>query len=121
MLLMSVSAGATGLVLCLGSDGHRALEFEHAEMRCPSFAGPQDDGGVTIQRSSACIDLPAPGTGAILLSSIDPDPVPAPPLAFLVAGLEPARRIEERLPRSVEARAGPVRLTGQLRSTVLRV
>lgn len=120
-LLMGSFVGATGLVLCLGTDGHRALELEHPGMECPTLASSQDTSGISVQPLAECLDLPATGTGPTALSSVDRDRVPTPPLAFLAATPDPAPLIEARVPFPIDARAGPLHLARHLRSTVLLV
>lgn len=120
-LLTGSFAGASGLVLCLGTDGHRALELEHPGTECPTLAASQDTSAVSVQPSAECLDLPAAGTGPTVLSSVDRDEVPTPPLAFLAATPEPVRLLETRLPGAIDARAGPPNLARHLRSTVLLV
>jgi hypothetical protein len=113
--------GATGLVLCVGTNGHRALEREHFGMECPTLASSQDTSAVSIRPSAECLDLPAAGTGPTALLSVDPDLAPTPTAAGRAASPEPAPRLETRLPGPIEARAGPPDVAQHLRSTVLLV
>jgi hypothetical protein len=120
-LLSGSVVGSTGLVLCIGANGHRALELEHTGMECPTLAGSQDAHGVSAQPSPKCLDVPAIGTGPTLLPSVDLGHLPPAPLAFLPATLEPARLVPMRVPTCVDPRAAPLALARHLRSTVLLV
>jgi hypothetical protein len=120
-LMTGSFVGSTGLVLCVGTNGHRALELEHPGMECPTLAGPQGARGVSVQPSPGCLDVPAVGTGPTVLPSVDPGQLPTAPLAFLPATPEPARRVQTRRPGCVGARAAPLHLARHLRSTVLLV
>ncbi len=120
-LLTGGFVGATGLVLCLGTNGHRALELEHPGMECPTQAGWQNASGISVQPSAECLDLPAAGASATALSYEATDRVPTPPVAFLAARPELAPLIETRLPGPIDARTGPPRIARHLRSTVLLV
>ena len=121
-LLTGTLAGASGLVLCLGADGHRALELEHGGRDCPTVASEaRASTGISLQSPAECLDLPTAGTGPMTPSSSDPDRVPEPPVTFLVASPEVAPKIESRLPGPTEVRTGPPDLAAHLRSTVLLV
>lgn len=117
-LLGGSFAGATGLVLCLGSDGHRAVEPEHPGTECPTLASSRDASGV--QPSADCFDLPGADAGPATLSSGDADRVPVAPVTFLPASPEPAPA-QTRLAAPIDARAAPPNLAAHLRSTVLLV
>ena len=120
-LLTGSFVGTTGFVLCIGTNGHRALELEHPGTECPTLASSQDTSAVTVQPSAECLDLPAAGTGPTARSSADSDRVPTPPVAFLAASPEHAPLVETRLPSPIGAGAGPPNLALHLRSTILLV
>jgi len=120
-LLTGSLAGASGLVLCVGTDGHRAVELEHAGTECPTLASSQSGTGISLQTPAECFDLPAAGSGPTVPPSSDPERVPMPPMAFLAVRLEPAAGIETQLLASTDARAGPPSLALHLTSTVLLV
>lgn len=120
-LLTSDFAGAAGLVLCVGENGHRAVELQHPGMDCPTLAPPQTTNEISVQPSEECLDLPAAGTSPITLSSIDTERAPTPPAVALAAIPEPERHLEARLPGLIDARAGPPNRALHLRSTVLLV
>ena len=120
-LLSGSLAAVPGLVLCLGSDGHRAIEFEHGRRECLTLATSQGATATSVQPGSECVDLPAAGTGSMARSSSDRDPVPMPPVAFLVVSPEPTPPVAPQLPASTDARAGLLGLALHLRSTVLLV
>jgi hypothetical protein len=113
--------GSTGLVFCVGTNGHRALELEHPGMECPTLVSSQNTRGISMQPSAECLDLPAVGTGSTALSSPESDRVPTAPVTFLTASPECTPRIARRPPAATEARAGPPDLALHLRSTVLLV
>jgi hypothetical protein len=129
VLLTSSFAGASSLVLCLGSDGHRGLELAHPAAECPTFAS--DDAAsdfavsasisVSLQAPSECLDLPAAGTGPFRLAPADAQQVPAPPLALIPATPEPRAQAENRLRGAITAPNVPRELVRQLRATVLLV
>jgi hypothetical protein len=128
-LLALLAAGfvdATGLVLCLGPDGHRALEIEHPGVACPTLAS-HAAGAAAISTATAadalatCLDLPAIGgtDGAPL--SVEPHDVPTPDLATGSATATAASCAATRMRAPGPVRAGPPPLARHLRSTVLLV
>ena len=119
-LLTSGLVGSSGLVLCIGADGHRALEREHDATGCPTLASSQPDRYLSAATPEACFDLPAAGSSPMAPSSAEDERVPPPPVALLPSLPEPPPRIEA-LPASTDARAGPPSLAPHLRSTVLLV
>jgi hypothetical protein len=116
-LLTGSFVGSTGLVLCVGTNGHRALELEHPGMECPTLAAPQGAGGVSLQPAPRCLDVPAVGTGPTGLPSVYLGQMPTAPLTVLPATPEPARLPQTRVPTGATARAAP----RHLRTTVLLV
>ena len=123
-LLLSVGlVGFSGLVLCVGADGHRALEIEHAGIAHPTANSLAGSAQASLQQPSAadCLDLPATGSSPVVPSPSDADRLPVPAPAILAALPEPAPRTEARLAAVVDARAGPSPLAGHLASTVLLV
>jgi len=122
MALLTVSlADASGIVFCVGVDGHREIELEHGGRECHPPENSQDPAGISVQPGSECLDLPAIGTSAITLPSFNADQVPVPPVVFLAVSLEFTPRIETRLVAQTDARAGPANLSLHIRSTVLLV
>lgn len=121
LLLTGSLVGASDLVLCIGADGHRALEREHDTTGCPTLASERPDLYVSMATPEVCFDLPATGGSPLAPSSSDAERVPTPPAALLAALPEPAPHIEAPLPASTDARAGPPSLAPHLRSTVLLV
>ena len=125
-LLTGGFAGATGLVLCLGSDGHRALELQHPGTSCPTLAG-EAAGSAAISATpvaktlATCLDVPAVGSVDGALLSAEPDRVPTPTFALLAPMPSPAPRVAAHMAASNPARAGPPPLARHLRSTVLLV
>lgn len=120
-LLVMGFAGATRLVLCLGPDGHRALELAHPGMECSTLASSRNLRGTSLEPLAECLDLPASGAGPSVVSSLDPDRLPTPAAVPAAASPEPASPGETAFAAPVAARAGPVPLARHLRSTVLRV
>jgi len=70
-LLTGSFARATGLVLYVGTNGHRALELEHPGTECPTLASSRDTSAVSVHPSAKYLDLAATGTGPTALSSDD--------------------------------------------------
>lgn len=120
-LLTGGLAGSSTLVLCLGADGHRAIEVEHGGGDCPTIAGSLNAAGVSAQAPSECLDLPAVGTGPVVSPSSEAAQLPKPPTSSLPCRPEPAPQIEAGLSPPTDARAGPPSLAPHLRSTVLLV
>jgi hypothetical protein len=120
-LLVGGLSGAPGLVLCLGADGHRAIEFEHGRTECRTLAGPRGATSTSLQAPAECFDLPAAGAGPATATSFDNLREFVAPLSFLAIRTERVPSIETRLRTSVDARAGPVSLAPHLISTVLLV
>jgi hypothetical protein len=117
---------ASGLVLCLGPDGHRALEFQHPGTSCPTLASdaagtPAISATPIAQLLATCFDLPAVGSVDAALLSAEPERVPTTTLAVLAPIPSPALRVATRLAAPIPARAGPPSLARHLRSTVLLV
>jgi hypothetical protein len=123
-VLLSVGlAGFSGLVLCIGADGHRALEVEHAGIAHPTANGIGGGVQASLQQPSPadCLDLPATGSSPVVPSPLDADRLPLPPPAILAALPEPTPRSETRLSADADSRAGPCSLAPHLASTVLLV
>lgn len=122
-LLMSSLVGASGFVLCLGSDGHREIEVEHTGTVCPSLVSSHGTAtsSLSLQATAECSDFPTSGNVPTAPSSFEPDRVSPPPLVFLAAHADPIPRIEALLRASTDARAGPPSLAPHLTSTVLLV
>lgn len=125
-LITAGFAGASGLVLCLGSDGHRALELQHPGMVCTAVAGDAADAraisAVPIGAALAtCFDLPAVGGADAALPSAELVRVPTPPLAIRAPIPALAAREATYTPAPVPARAAPPPLARHLRSTHLLV
>jgi len=127
MVLLTASfAGATDLVLCFGSDGHRALELQHPGPSCPTPAS-DTAGTAAISASPAaktlatCLDLPAMGSVNGGVVSAEPDRVPTPTLAMLARIPTLAPRATARAFAPSPTRAGLPPLARHLRSTVLLV
>jgi hypothetical protein len=112
-------SGAPDLVLCLGANGHRALEIEHPGMLCASLAGAGDTSGLSAPPLAECLDLPTSGAGPTGPSFSDPERMPTPPPALRVASPQPPPLAEALRPEPIAARAGPDPGSRQLRSTVL--
>ncbi|MFQ5699380.1 MAG: methyltransferase family protein [Myxococcota bacterium] len=121
MLLTGSFAGVPGLVLCVGSNGHRAIELEHRATECPALAGSRGASGTSLQAPGACLDIPAAGTGPTTPSCFEVDRA-LPPLVTRMAPIgEPTPPIEPRLWEPTAARAGPPNLALHLTSTILLV
>lgn len=120
-LLTGSLVGSSDLVLCIGADGHRALEREHDATGCPTLAGSQPELHVSMATPGVCFDLPATGGSPMAPSSAEGERLPTPPAPLLATPLEPPTRIETPLPASTDARAGPPSLALHLPSTVLLV
>ena len=116
-LLTGSLADASRLVLCLGTDGHSAIEFEHNASVCPTLASSQGGTTVSVQSQVRCLDVPSAGTGPITASAFHADGIRAPLVAFMV----PVQKPTARIGTEANARAGPLDLARHLRSTVLLV
>lgn len=123
VVLTAGLAGFSGLVLCIGADGHRALEIEHTGIAHPAGNVLANSAGASLQQPAPadCLDLPAAGSSPVVPSPGDADRLPLPAPAILAALPEPAPRIETRFSAAVDARAGPSPLALHLASTVLLV
>lgn len=125
-LLTAGFAGSTGLVLCLGPDGHRALELQHPGTSCPTLAD-ETAGSAAVSAApvakalAACLDLPTIGSVDGALLSAEPDRVPTPTLAVLAPIPSATPRAATRALAPSTTRAGPPPLARHLRSTVLLV
>lgn len=119
--VVSSLVGASDFVLCRGTNGHRAIEFEHSVTGCPTLASSGGASELSVQSPADCIDIPSTGTGPMTPPALVPDGVPTPPVAFIVPVQKPTPRMEMRLSASADARAGPPDRTAHLRSTVLIV
>ena len=122
-LLAGGLVDSTGLVLCLGSDGHRAIEREHGSGGgCPARAGAPPGASLTSMAApTACLDLPVPGGGPMIPSAFAPESATAAPLAFVAPPLAPPPSNGMSLPTATDARAGPPHLALHRTSTVLLV
>lgn len=116
-------AGFSGLVFCVGADGHRALEFEHAWIGCQTENALSAGIGSSLQgRAPAdCLDLPAASGEPVVPGPSDANRLPEPELTILAALPEAPPRIEARLTSVTDARAGPSPLAPHIASTVLLV
>lgn len=121
-LLATSLVGLPGLVLCIGSDGHRALEIEHTGVGCPE-AGTGAGGPALAATGPVgtddCLDLPAAGS-ALAASSADGER-PSAPVVALDRLADPPIRGTAHLAAALEARAGPCALAPHLATTVLLV
>lgn len=120
-LLTGSLAGAPELVLCLGADGHRAIELEHDGTECPAIARTQGATGVSVWAPTECFDIPAAGSGPTTPSSFEAGRGLTPPVALLAVCLEAPRRSRESLPAPTGARTARPNLALHLNSTVLLV
>lgn len=112
---------SSGLVLCLGADGHRALELEHGTTGCPTLAAGPNTEAMTVQVPAECLDLSVAGTALKTSSTADDERTFTAPLAFVAVAVEPVRPVLGRTPTPNEARDGPPNVALHLASTVLLV
>ena len=120
------SAGATDLVLCIGPDGHRALEAEHSAMRCSRLWSSASDAmrfsaAPAGQRLATCRDLPVVDATPAVLSFVDEDWGSNAPDAGLAPSpsLQPVALARHADPSATRTAHPPI--ARHLRTTILLV
>ena len=67
-LVLATTLSGSWAVVCIGDDGHRAIEWAHPAAACGTSPAPQDgavEAGAMKAGADRCFDLPVAGLGIV--------------------------------------------------------